>query len=237
MDAKIIKLGSLYFDRKLVDVGATYNDKPLSIGDTVPGKEIQWVKDGNRLIADRCVCDKISWNQLDQMGLVKGAPVLIDGRMYLCRCPRTEPAFSEWYSLLDEYGNANVLWHWSHMYFWSKDESKPSGSIANLYAARGYYTADHRDWFFKGTQLEGLGFRPVLEPMPASLEVSDALVGHKVKMYGPNGGFLTGTLKSLDDYDLTLDCVPPLPAGCGWMGLDRGMVVVKRNAVVWMQKA
>lgn len=239
MDAKIVKLGSLYFDHKPVNVGSAYNDKPLSIGDTVPGKEIQWIKDGNRLIADRCVCDEISWVQLNQMGLTKGAPIFVDGRAYLCRCPQTEPIFSEWYFLVDKYGDANELWHWNHTYFWSQneegEEATRESDVARC-AVRGYYSAIHNGWFDRTAQLKGLGFRPVLEQMLTSLKISRALVGQKVQLYGPSGGPLTGTLERFDDYDLVLNCAPPLPTGCNWIGLSGGMVIVPRSAVLWIHK-
>lgn len=237
MDAKIVKFGSLYFDHKSVDVGVAYNDKPLSIGNTIPGKEIQWVKDGKTLIADRCVCDDISWVQLDQMGLAKGTPVFIDGRVYLCRCPKTEPAFSEWELLLNKYGEGSDLWHWNHMYFWGQDEEDATrnSDIARC-AVRGYYAANHGCWFDKTNRVKSLGFRPVLEPMPASLKISKSLVGQKVLLYGLGGGSMTGTLEKLDDYDLFLSCLPPLPVVRSWMCLSGGMVVVPRNAVVWIRK-
>ena len=65
MEAEIVRLGSLYVNGQSFAVGGPYNSGVLSFGDSIAGKEIQWVKDGKTLIADRCVCDDISWVQLD----------------------------------------------------------------------------------------------------------------------------------------------------------------------------
>ena len=237
MNPEIVRLGSLYVNGQSFAVGGPYNSGVLSFGDSIAGKEIQWVKDGKTLIADRCVCDDISWVQLDQMGLAKGTPVFIDGRVYLCRCPKTEPAFSEWELLLDKYGEGNDLWHWNHMYFWGQDEEDATrtSDIARC-AVRGYHAANHGCWFDKTCRVKNLGFRPVLEPMPVSLKISRSLVGQKVLLYGLGGGSMTGTLEKLDDYDLFLSCLPPLPVVRSWMCLSGGMVVVPRNAVVWIRK-
>ena len=86
---EVVKLGSLYFDGQPQEIGVPYNGKRLLFGDTVSGKEISWARLQNGLlIAGRCVCTEISWEQLHEEGFVFGAPITIDGETYLCRCLR-----------------------------------------------------------------------------------------------------------------------------------------------------
>lgn len=83
---EIRRIGSVYFDDKPVSPGSPLGRHQFAIGDTRLGKEIRWVKDGSLLVADHCVCTDVSWEQLNQMGLVYGTKVIIDGKTFLCRC-------------------------------------------------------------------------------------------------------------------------------------------------------
>lgn len=82
------KIGTLYLNGKPQKVGVAYNGEQISFGPAERGKGIQWIKSGQLLIADRCVCTDISWTQLDEQGLVFGTIVQISGKYYLCRCPK-----------------------------------------------------------------------------------------------------------------------------------------------------
>ena len=55
MKAEIVKLGTLYSDDRPVKPGAVYYGETLFFEDTEEGNEIEWVKDGEVLIANRCV--------------------------------------------------------------------------------------------------------------------------------------------------------------------------------------
>ena len=65
---EIIKLGSIYFGGEPQVPGEEFIDGDLTFGDTVPGMELSWVKYKDLLVADRCVCDYISWEQLNELG-------------------------------------------------------------------------------------------------------------------------------------------------------------------------
>ena len=57
-----IKLGSIYSAGTLMGSGFIWqDDTPFEIGDTMQGVELQWVPFRNLLIADRVVCNNISW--------------------------------------------------------------------------------------------------------------------------------------------------------------------------------
>ena len=80
-------MGSLYLNGlPMIPSSLCQSDTTISIGDTTPGRELQWVPDGDRLIADRCICFNVSWQQLNKQGLVFGTPVVIDRQQYMCRC-------------------------------------------------------------------------------------------------------------------------------------------------------
>ena len=110
----LVKLGSIYFDGNPVAPGSALDGQQFSIGDTRPGKELQWVQDGRLLVADRCICVNISWDNLNKMGFVFGTLVVVDNNSYLCRCLKVGSwvgAPNEWDTLLDKYGEDNALWH------------------------------------------------------------------------------------------------------------------------------
>ena len=59
---KIKKMGSIYYKDAAAKPGFTcYDSEPhISIGNTMPGKELRWVEAGKLLAADRCVCTNVS---------------------------------------------------------------------------------------------------------------------------------------------------------------------------------
>ena len=84
--AKIMKLGTLCFGGQPMIGMPKYGGERLSIGDSVPGKEIHWVSARGLLVADRCICVNISWGQLLDFGFLFGTRIRIDGKSYTCRC-------------------------------------------------------------------------------------------------------------------------------------------------------
>ena len=83
----IAKFGSLYLDGKAAEpMSGCEGITDISLGDTVFGDELSWVQDGDRLIADRCVCSIVSWDHLNEIGYICGRPAKIDGKPYRCRC-------------------------------------------------------------------------------------------------------------------------------------------------------
>ena len=79
-------LGSIYLDGVVQERGFVCDESTnISIGDTVPGKELLWVVADSRLVADRCACCDINWTQINRAGYNVGRPVFIDGKPYECR--------------------------------------------------------------------------------------------------------------------------------------------------------
>lgn len=236
MEAKIVKSGSVYFDDKPVEVGAIYKNEELSIGDTVPGRELQWVDDGGYLIADRCACINISQKQVLQQGFLFGSPVRIDGRAYLCRCLRVGDKAhrpNEWDDLLSKYGTDNSLWHWKDQYFLGQEASKSQGSYC---VVRGGTFAGNWDMFGTGLQASTIGFRPLLQPLAPSAALNKSLVGLRISIYGPQRISFGRELIGFDDYDLILKGCTPLSAGCRWAYEEGDKTIVQRSAVIWIKE-
>ena len=131
--------GTVYFDDVPVDVGSPLVERKFSIGNSFHERTIRWIKAGPLLVADRCICTNISWNQLDDLGFVHGAPVQIDGQVYQCRCLQTGASMpngqtgladfedlGEWGAVLQACGKRDATWHWKDQYFWCQDT--PNGS-------------------------------------------------------------------------------------------------------------
>ena len=204
---EIIKLGSIYAN------GHTYiprfrrdGNENISLGDTVPGKELQWIQYKGKLIANRCACINASWKQLDKIGYTFAWPVLIDGNCYLCRSLKVgaeEGEPNEWDDVLRFCGYEDSLWHWRDIEFWGQEAPADSCEVR---VVRGFYSATYFS-AKRSTMLSTLiGFRPVLEPLPA-LDWSGISAGLRLIVYRKDGSIAEGTLSSLDDYDLWLSNV------------------------------
>lgn len=209
----------------------------ISFGDAVPGRELQWVKlkDG-LLVADRCACTNISWNQLHEKGFVFGAPITIDDKTYLCRCLRVgakEGEPNEWDSALDEAGEDDDLWHWDRRYFWGQEASK---DWASHRAVRGYYSA--RFWRDSTAtyRLVDVGFRPILEYLGSNPCSLDTLLGKKVKVYSPGGVAAEGYLADFSDYDILLKSNSPVVTDHPWITKEGSDIIVARENIVWLKE-
>ena len=237
MEAEIVRLGSLYVNGQSFAVGGPYNGGVLFFGDSIAGKEIQWVKDGDMLIASSCVCTNISWEQLDKKGFVLGTPITIEGEAYWCRCLQVgseEGEINEWDSALDGTGEDNNLWHWEGAYFWGQEISKRSASNR---AVRGCSSA--RYWSYNGAtdRYVDVGFRPVLEPLAPEPLISGSLIGATLKLYGPSKAF-SGRLEEFSDYDLVIEpsAQQLIPADCKWVSRDGSRIIIDRSAITWIQE-
>ena len=236
--ATIEKFGSLYFDGQPKEVGVSYNNEAISLGNTVPGKEISWVKlQSGLLIADRCVCDDISWEQMGWKSLVFGTLITIDGKTYWCRCLKVgtgkdEP--NEWDAALDETGENNDLWHWKGIYFWGQEAAK-YGSL--YHAVRGYTSA--RDWRHHHTTGRGaiVGFRPALEYLGIEPCSPDALLSKKAKVYCQGGVTIEGSLVDFSNYDIMLKADSLVRASHPGISKKGRNIIVSRENITWLKEA
>lgn len=227
--AKIIKMGSLLYDNRRVSIITKYRGERIDFGDTVPGSEIPFLKWRGMYVAAKTICLCASWKELHKQGLIFGRTVTIDGDMYFCRSLKTGSLSgmpSEWDAILDEFEENNRLLHWKQYFFWGQ-ENRPGEPSVHI--VRGGYSAHYRATFHETTKGTTLGLRPVLEPMFSSQQISEELIGRKLKIYGRND-CLSGVLVGYDNYDLELKAEDLLSA-CAWARTVNGSVFVDRDAV------
>lgn len=234
---ELIKLGSIRLSNEVQIPGFNCcDDVEISFGDTVPGQEIQWIKlQSGLLVADRCVCIGISWEQLNAKGFVFGAPITIDGEIYLCRSLRVgakEDEPNEWDAALDEVGEGNELWHWKNRSFWGQETPEHVAS----HVLRGCFSARDWDYFSEYYWHVPLGFRPALEYLGSVSGSPDTLVGKEIKAYCSNGVTIEGRLVEHSDYDAVLAASSPVPANCPWITKEGRNIIVDRRNIIWLKK-
>lgn len=234
-NVKKIKLGSIYVnDEAMVPASNAEGESSIRLGDTVTGKELQWIQAGNMLVADRCACFGVRWDTMNKRGYIFGTVIQIDGRPYLCRSLRigerkTDP--NEWDSLLDQFGEDNRRWHWKKVFFFGQ-ESLPG--YPQFCIIRGYNEAQFWYNWEKEDYSPEVGFRPVLEPIIT--ELTDIAVGSNIKVVGPHGDFVEGAFAGFDDYDLKLSVDALFPGKSEWASLSGQQVVVSRSAIIGVTK-
>lgn len=197
--ATILKLGTLLLDGAATNPGAEYRpNQEISFGS---GKDLRWVVVNGLLIADRPLLINISWDDLNRQGLVFGEPVTINGQQFLCRLLKVgtrDGTPNEWDAALDAAGKGNGLWHWDSSFFWGQETPHSSNR-----ALRGYESARHWNWSASTSRAASLGFRPVLDPLPAE----QLAAGDRVCAIGGQSA-LYGDVLELTNYDIVLSPSP-----------------------------
>jgi len=146
-------------------------------------------------VADYAVTHAVSWNGLNDEGLIFGKNYASGGVDYTLRAPsvgsdatglgdsrRGVPQSNEWDTMLNK--NSGYIQNWNKMYLWGQDVSSVDASYR---ARRGYSSA--RNWYSNSAtgSNPSLGFRPVLEVLNAETLGSDGL---KVVTLDLGGGTL-----------------------------------------------
>ncbi len=149
-------------------------------------------------VADYAVTHAVSWNGLNDEGLIFGKNYASGGVDYTLRAPsvgsnstglgdsrRGVPQSNEWDAVLNK--NSGYIQNWNKMYLWGQDVSSVDASYR---ARRGYSSA--RNWYSNSAtgSNPSLGFRPVLEVLNAETLGSDGL---KVVTLDLGGGTLGGS--------------------------------------------
>ena len=257
--ANIIGMGSLYLDGRPAEIGLAYKPgKTISIGETIPGKEISWVVVNNILIADRCILTDVSWDDLNAQNLVFGKEVTISGFRFTARLIQVgaeEWAPNEWDSALNAVGEDNSLWHWEDMFFWGQEAATGTASSR---AYRGYGSARYFNWSSSSVRGVLLGFRPALVPLPSDtmwpsskaiwwlsekVMWDDACLDEKLWLSkkkamwmlwgGQNIAF--GRLEELTDYEVVLSGGDGSLADGFGRRLSDGRIVIDRGAIAGVQ--
>ena len=229
--------GSLYLNGQPSELKRPSPHMDISLGDTVPGKAIHFVKWKDLWVASEIVCPGASWNDLEKNNYITGWPIRVDGVLYLCRSLKVgeeSDVPNEWDSILDDLGEDDGLWHWSDGYFWGQETSR---HLTSFRAVRGYTSA--RRWNYHSATVRNVdvGFRPVLEPLPPAPLISDSLIGAGLKVCGPNAAII-GRLVEYTDYDLVMapNAGLCLPRKCQWARRKGKRIIIDRTAVTWMKE-
>ena len=256
---KKIKMGSMYFGNDLAKLGDKYPGQgEISFGNSVEDSIISWVPVNSVLIADRVLCNSISWNDLLKMGYIWGTPVRIDGKAYLCRVLKKEEKENkvcEWSDSMTRVGSDAFIWHWGGIYSFSQDtfETSDLARLNDTVTCRGYGGKFAFAWAWANIDLRSkdFGFRPVLVPLPEEITlVDESLIGSHVKVFS-NMGWITSRVKDFTDYDLVLDGIvdaepmrdnaDPLEGWVSWPGerdsivdISKTEIFVDRSSIIYM---
>ena len=154
-------------------------------------------------IADYNVTHTVSWDDLNNAGLIFGKDFAAGGVGYTLRAPsvgsertgsgesqRGTPQINEWDKLLDK--NDGYIKNWKRMASWGQD-TRPDNSTP-FRAVRGFHSA--RGWEFNSSSYQNgiLGFRPILEVLNPDTLGSDGL---KVVTIALGGGKLGGSAEDI----------------------------------------
>ena len=146
-----------------------YNGTDFSIGDTVPGKELTWLKLGDIWVCDRNILQGISWETLNEKGFVFGKEIEIDNEKYTLRIltgsdgkDYGEGCGNEWDHLMDEYDEDNDILHFGNMYSWCQETDCDYPSYRSI---RGYFSARNCNSDQATNTNTSFGWRPAIEKL------------------------------------------------------------------------
>ena len=168
LDGQVCVVGTLFMDGEPVRIpvcskfavsyvpGTTLELRPALEGENF---QVQAIKVGNVLIADRVLLKNISWNDIrDVLGGDKPATQDIQKPLRLSNVRL--PTCKEYDLLAKAVKESNDIMHWESMYSWCQDADP---DWASTRAVRGYRSA--RTWYFSSATYRsvGVGFRPAVE--------------------------------------------------------------------------
>ena len=153
-------------------------------------------------VADYAVTHTVSWNGLNDEGLIFGKNYASGGVDYTLRAPsvgssytgsgdseRGTPQSNEWDTMLNK--NSGYIQNWNKMYSWGQDVSS---GFASSRARRGYDSARYWHYDYATDSGPRVGFRPVLEVLNPDTLGSD---GMKVVTLDLGGGKLGGSSEDI----------------------------------------
>lgn len=231
MSCGTFELGSLYLGGRPATVNASYKSGSLSIGDTNPKKKLKWVKVNGLLIGNRTLCRGVSWRQLHEANLIYGHPIIIGGIQYFCRSLKDAKEWNDALTATIDFRGEDP-WFVDTKAFWVQ-RSHPSKEDIHCTVDCSGAPNYHHERF----QSEGVGFRPVLEPLSPAVDLTRDLIGVEVRAYCPTGP-ITGTVSDFSDYDLILapNWAITNVRSSGWSKPDGDHVIIDRAAISWLQK-
>lgn len=202
------KFGSAYIGGDSVIPGATYDFEgpdapPISLGSTVPGKEVQWILVGGTLIADCNLILNVGWDYLNHFDLVFGKKIVIDGRDYKVRLLRAgrEGRLSDWTNLLIVVRDQDSLLNWREAKSLGIDQDKDDPRLKICW---GGDQLGRCNYVYFNDQAPNFGWRPVLELPNLNGGAIRNLIGKDVLVRSRKGITIEGIIGDDTDYDLFL---------------------------------
>lgn len=242
MQAKIKKFGTLYLDGRPVrtDAPISYPDgQVISIKDTVPGMEIEWVACGNTLVTRRPLLYNISWVDLLMSNLNTCPESSIDGAQVRVKLPQIGKRAdqflnSDWAIFFQEtiQFSGEKLWPEDpNTSFWGQE---PYGKSSVRCSVCG---ADLSHWCCekKDSRSERIGWRPWLELLRPDPQ---ELLGVPVSVSFDYGA-VSGILVNSNEYELVLRSrggidgkYVEIPGSA--VLLDEDQIIIDRKCIDWM---
>lgn len=235
---EIVKFGSFYADNIAQHSGVEIEgNHVLSLGDTVPGMEIQWVHEGKMFVADRCACLNVTRDELVKPGgpVETGRKVVsIDGKPYLSRF-----VGNLWEPLVAAAAESGLpsmqvpdFWRCENEGFWTDTISAKSNS--HVAAVIGLGEPSSIVFLDSGLLRHDVGYRPVLEALP-EIPLDSKLKRKFIHIHCKGGYLLTGWFQEATDYDITIK--PRYDGPCGFPGsrdIGNGLSVIDRSIVLYV---
>ena len=218
--------GTYYFDLSSASIPGTVNDAlpdktmhyvPFTYTGTVDAYNLtsamatteedaeQNEYDHSLFVADYAVTHTVSWDDLNNAGLIFGKDYAAGGVDYTLRAPsvgsgstgsvesqRGTPQSNEWDRILDK--DDGYIKNWKYMFSWGQD-TYSAFSLGSGRALRGYFSA--RLWFSSYATDSGPsdGFRPVLEVLNPGTLGSNGLKAVTLDLGGGKLGGSTDTIQ------------------------------------------
>lgn len=240
--ANRIQMGSIWMDWSIQSPCFRFEpeehfpfDSPANIeirDSTSSPSDIIWVVVNNKLIADRPVMHTVSFADLQELNLVHGYEVSIDGQWYQIRMLMD---LDEWLLALEAVGEDDHIWHWEqHQSFLQQ----PSGDRLRVLCTNSR-RLDQPDMVIRTDRRQQTGWRPVLE-LARNPDFHKLEVGQKLFCWGGQS-LVSGILLENGAYDLVLQRqdgtdISPMDAATFASPAMGDKVIVNKSAVAGLKR-
>ena len=150
--------------KNIISASDLYLKTEIEVGESLIENDITWLKFISNgkilLVADRCIKNRISWNQIHEQKCVFGKVITINNVDYLCRLLTS----AEWDKLIVKYTPLDVDSHWKRTYTWCQNKTMYAKKNDLTYRVfRGYSTVSGFIYYTSSYVYTFCGWRPVLE--------------------------------------------------------------------------
>lgn len=240
--ANRIQMGSIWMDCSIQSPCFRFEpeehfpfDSPANIeirDSTSSPSDIIWVVVNNKLIAARPVMHTVSFADLQELNLVHGYEVSIDGQWYQIRMLMD---LDEWLLALEAVGEDDHIWHWEQCQSFLQ---QPSGNGLRVLCTDSR-RLDQPDMVMRTDRRQQTGWRPALE-LARKPDFQKLEVGQKLLCWGWQS-LVNGILLENGTYDLVLqrqdgtDISPKDTATFASPAMD-DQVIVNKSAVAGLRR-